>query len=239
MKESKTLFISACAVGFGIMGVAWLASQSWIQEGAAKLDLAGGGGFVSALLFAMAFAILATFMVPSSMMKLLMGAVLGFGWGTMAAWIGSMLGAIPGFIIGRHIMAKKWQNYSEDKALFKAVENSIVENGIRTIIIVRLSLILPYNVLNYVLGATELKPRDYIIGNIATIGPSLVYAWWGSQMSNVAEVATGVEKGLLWWVVMLGSVIITAVFIIHTRKLTMKHLEQWPDEQEQENTISN
>jgi uncharacterized membrane protein YdjX (TVP38/TMEM64 family) len=98
---------------------------------------------------------------------------------------------------------------------------------------------LPYNILNYVLGATELKQRDYVIGNIATIGPSLVYAWWGSQMSNVAEVATGVEKDLLWWVVMLGSIIITAVFIIHTRKLTMQHLEQWPDEQEQENTISN
>ena len=227
MRGPVGVIVSASVVGLGIMAIAWLASQSWIQDGASELDGLGGGGLASAALFALAFVILATLMVPSSMMKLLAGAILGFGWGTMAAWIGSMIGAIPGFLIGRHLMAERWGRYTENNERLRALELAVTDNGIRTMVIVRLSLLLPYNVLNYTLGATRLSKKDYLIGNIATIGPSLIYVWWGSQLSALADAGSAVEKDMMWWTVMLFSLVLTIWFIIQTGRLTKGHLEIW------------
>ena len=179
-------------------------------------------------LYALLFAFLATFMIPSSLMKLLAGAVFGFGWGSLAGWLGSMIGAIIPFILTKYWLSEWAKNKINQFPQAQAIEQAVIDQGVKTVVLLRLSLILPYNVLNYILGPTRLKTRDYLIGNFATIGPSILYAWWGSQLVSVAKLASGEtgERGELWWGSMIVSLLFTIWLIIHTRQLASSHLEE-------------
>jgi len=184
-------------------------------------------GVSGVFLYALLFAILATFMIPSSLMKLLAGAVFGFGWGSLAGWLGSMIGAIIPFIIAKHWLSDWAKNKINQFPTVEAIEQAVIQQGIKTVVLLRLSLILPYNLLNYILGPTRLKTSDYLIGNVATIGPSILYAWWGSQLASVAKIASGGdEREGLWWIAMIISLLLTIWLIMQTRKLAITHLEE-------------
>ncbi|MDG1549463.1 MAG: VTT domain-containing protein, partial [Candidatus Poseidoniaceae archaeon] len=132
-------------------------------------------GMIIFILLYIVFGIIA---LPASFHKYLAGVIYGFGPGILIAYVGSMLGAIAPFLLG-----KKWMNPYARKALSKyptlsGLEQEIVDKGTNVVALTRISLVIPYGVLNYAYGATEVKFRNYLVGNLAMIVPSIMYAWW-------------------------------------------------------------
>jgi uncharacterized membrane protein YdjX (TVP38/TMEM64 family) len=86
-----------------------------------------------------------------------------------------------------------------------------------------MSLVIPYPVLNYGFGLTDVKWKDYIYGNVGMIIPGVLYAWWGSQAS---ELSAAVEGGRDWtyWLAITLSIILTVWIIYYLRKITLKHI---------------
>ena len=89
----------------------------------------------------------------------------------------------------------------------------------KTVALTRVSLVIPYGVLNYSYGATELKFKDYIIGNFAMIVPAIMYAWWGSQTVIIGGVLKSEEKNSFDILIIIFSILITIAMIAKGKKI--------------------
>ena len=177
------------------------------------------------IIFILLYIIFGIIALPASFHKYLAGVIYGFGPGILIAYIGSMLGAIAPFLLG-----KKWMNPYARKALGKhpslsGLEQEIVEQGTNVVALTRISLVIPYGVLNYAYGATEVKFRDYLIGNLGMIVPSIMYAWWGSQTIVTSNGIETTAKTPFDLVIVVLSIIIT-IFMIIKGKQIMDKLER-------------
>lgn len=179
-------------------------------------------GMIIFILLYIVFGIIA---LPASFHKYLAGVIYGFGPGILIAYIGSMLGAIAPFLLG-----KKWMNPYARKALanyptLSGLEQEIVNRGTNIVALTRISLVIPYGVLNYAYGATEVKFRDYLIGNFAMIVPSIMYAWWGSQTVITSNGIEATAKTPFDMLIVVLSIIVT-IFMIVKGKQIMDNLER-------------
>ena len=177
------------------------------------------------IIFILLYIIFGIIALPASFHKYLAGVIYGFGPGILIAYIGSMLGAIAPFLLG-----KKWMNPYARKALGKhpslsGLEQEIVEQGTNVVALTRISLVIPYGVLNYAYGATEVKFRDYLTGNLGMIVPSIMYAWWGSQTIVTSDGIETTAKTPFDLVIVVLSIIIT-IFMIVKGKQIMDNLER-------------
>ena len=59
------------------------------------------------------------------------------------------------------------------------------------IFLLRLCPIIPYNILNYLLGATEMKFKDFMLGCVAFIPGILVFVFIGTTISDLASKTNG------------------------------------------------
>ena len=84
----------------------------------------------------------------------------------------------------------------------------------------RVSLIIPYGLLNYAFGATEIKLKHYLIGNLAMIVPSIMYVWWGAQTRIIAGVIETKEKGPSYTISLIISFILTIWLVIRSHKIS-------------------
>ena len=179
-------------------------------------------GMVVFLLLYIVFGIIA---LPASFHKYLAGVIYGFGPGIIIAWIGSMIGAIAPFLLG-----KKWMNPYARRSLekyptLKNLEHEMAKHGVKVVALTRASLVIPYGVLNYAYGATKLSFRDFVIGNLVMIIPAIMYAWWGSQTIVTSQGLETAAKTPVDFVIVGLSVFIT-IYLVVKGKQIMDNLER-------------
>ncbi len=197
----------------------------WLSRAGAPLVEMGWTGV---LLYALAFVILATVMVPSSLMKLVAGALFGFTGGLVAGGLGAFFGAFVPFYMVRYFGWRRWLEPSLEKPMWRALDEAAEENGFIVTALLRLSLVLPYNFSNYLWGATRIRSSDYLKGNLLTFVPTALYAWWGAALGDVAAIVagTGPERDTLWWATMIFSLILTIGGAIWMHRLAKNRLDQ-------------
>ncbi len=188
-----------------------------------KMDWFAENGLLSYFALLVLIIIMAIFLIPGSLSKFVCGHLFGFIPGMLFAWVASMIAALfP------HALARKWlkpwaTKIIENKPLMADVEQAIANDGWKTVAYTRVSLVIPYAVLNYTFGVTSVKTSDLIKGNTLMIVPAAIYAWWGSQARLISEEGFSAQgEGYLW--VMVLSSIFTVWIIFYLRKITLSHI---------------
>jgi|GEM_PF-423149 len=202
----------------------------WLSNIAEPLATMGIAGW---LIYAAAFVVLATIFVPSSLMKLVAGALFGFTGGLVAGGLGAFVGALVPFAIVRKARLRRHFEHQLEKPLWQAVDDAAEAHGLLLTVLLRLSLILPYNFSNYIWGATRITYRDYIIGNLFTFLPTILYAWWGAMLGDVAAIVAGggPERDAIWWASMVASAALTIGGAFWMHRVTRTRLEEILGEQ--------
>ena len=191
----------------------WIEKMTWFAE----------NGFLGIVLFLVLYILLAIFLAPASFHKFICGVLFGFWIGWVLAFIGACLGAIVPFWLSRKYMQEWFNKKLKSKPTIKALKQAVGEDGFKCVLLTRMSLVIPYPVLNYGFGLTDVKWKDYIYGNVGMIIPGVLYAWWGSQAS---ELSAAVDGGRDWtyWLAITLSIILTVWIIYYLRKITLKHI---------------
>mmetsp|Transcript_4813 Transcript_4813/g.5572 ORF Transcript_4813/g.5572 Transcript_4813/m.5572 type:complete len:344 (-) Transcript_4813:69-1100(-) len=127
----------------------------------------------------------AGFVFSASTSSLWTGVLLG----TIAVFIGASLGAIASFLLGRYLfrdgfVARLTQKYT----VFEAIDNALAEKGFRIMVLLRLSPIIPFNVLNYVSGITAIKLFHYCIACFAMLPGTILYVFLGASAGSLSEI---------------------------------------------------
>ena len=137
----------------------FLPVKNWVEAFNGWVEQRGALGYV---IFVAAYAVATVFFVPGSLITL--GAALAFGFwpGLPLVSIGSTLGAAMAFLIARYFVRSRVQDAAKNNEKFAAMDEAIGKEGWKMVALLRLSPLLPFNLSNYLYGATKIAFWPYL-----------------------------------------------------------------------------
>lgn len=172
------------------------------------------------LVFIAGYAVATVAFIPGSLLTLAAGAIFGIGEGMLYVFVGATLGATGAFLVGRYV-ARSWvEQRLAGNRRFAAMDRAVRGEGLKIVTLLRLSPIFPFNLLNYGLGLTDVRLRDYVLACFGMLPGTFLYVYYGKLAGDVAAVAAGAapERGAGYWVVLgIGLVATVAVTTVVTR----------------------
>jgi uncharacterized membrane protein YdjX (TVP38/TMEM64 family) len=118
--------------------------------------------------------------LPGWILTLGAGVVFGTVWGSIYVFSGATLGATAAFFVGRYV-TRGWvsQKIAGNKK-FAAIDQGVGKEGLKIVLLTRLSPIFLLNLLNYGLGITGVSLKDYFISSVGMIPGTIMYVYIGS-----------------------------------------------------------
>jgi len=132
-------------------------------------------GILAPIIFIVVYVIGAIF-IPSTPFKLIAGILFGFAAGVLYIIIGGLISSLIVFKISR-FLGKDWVETVIKKKHLKYIEKydeRLAKNGILDLIILRIVPVMPFNVLNAIMGITKIKIENFIIGGTIGLLPSII-----------------------------------------------------------------
>ena len=171
-----------------------------------------------AAVFVFGSVLAAALFVPGSIIAMLAGYLFGFVSGAVLALVALTLGAWVALLAGRFLVRDWAKSKIDGSRTLAALDHAVGQKGILVVALVRASLVVPYNLLNYVLGATGIRAVPYIIGTcLGMIPPSLLYAYLGTLARSIEDIQSGRLDAELPGapIIVVGVVVVvTAVLVI-------------------------
>jgi uncharacterized membrane protein YdjX (TVP38/TMEM64 family) len=179
-----------------------------------------------------AFVIIATVLfLPGSVAMMIGGFLFGFLPGFAFAAIAIPLGAQCAFEFGRWV-ARPWVRKSvAGSQRMRAVEAALQEQAFIIVVLTRLSLILPFNLLNYAYGATSVRASVHWLATAIGMLPAVaLFVYLGTLARDLGQILSGeaAPSELGYWILAAGIVaIVAATWIIHrtATKALERHLQ--------------
>ena len=167
-------------------------------------------------LFIPIYAVWVTFLLPGVWISMVAGALYGPLLGSLVAFIGACVGAITSFLLGRNL-ARDWllSKISTNKK-FSTVSNEIKEQGVKLILLTRLSPAFPFSLLNLAYGLSEVTFKDYAIGLLGIMPGTILFCNLGSfagDIENFRAVIAG-KEGMGFLVVRIIGLLSTCLVIL-------------------------
>jgi len=174
------------------------------------------------IIFIAIYILAAMLFIPGSVLTLGGGAVFGVMWGSVYVSIGSTLGATCAFLVGRYLVRNSITRKIEGDKRFAAIDKAVAKEGWKIVGLTRLSPVLPFTLLNYAFGLTQVKLRDYILASWIGMMPGTVM---GAYLGSLAQAATGERtRSTSEWVFYGVGLLATVVVTIFVTRLARKAL---------------
>jgi len=174
-------------------------------------------GVMGGLYFAVIYILAVVLMVPASLLTIAAGFVYGPVVGTLIVSPASVIGASIAFILGRYFFRDLVVKKTHNKR-FALIDRAIGQQGGKVVLLLRLSPVFPFNLLNYILSLTSVSLKSYVIASLVGMFPgTLLYVYSGSLIESVVALTTeSVEKTwqqiFLYWAGLVATLAIT-IFI--------------------------
>lgn len=166
------------------------------------------------VLYILGVVIATVFFVPGSVSMMIGGFLYGFGPGTVFAALGIAMGAQAAFLFAR-LVARRWvEEKVAGSQRMQAVEKGLREEAFLIIVLTRLSLVIPFNVLNYSYGATSVTARTHVLATSLGMLPAVgLYVYLGTLARDIGQILSGdaTPSDLGYWIAAAG---ITAIVIL-------------------------
>ncbi|MDZ8028814.1 MAG: TVP38/TMEM64 family protein [Nostoc sp. DedQUE11] len=184
-------------------------------------------GTVGAIAFIALYIIATVAFFPGSILTLGAGVIFGIIWGSLYVFIGATLGATAAFLVGRYL-ARDWvARKIADNKKFAAIDQTVGREGLKIVLLTRLSPIFPFNLLNYAFGITGVSLKDYFIGSVGMIPGTIMYVYIGSLAGNLAAIGTEAQptNPTIQWTIRIVGFIATVAVTIYVTRIARKALE--------------
>ena len=151
----------------------------------------GAQGSAAPLLFGAVYVVATVLLVPGSVLTLVAGALFGLWRGTLIVLIAASVGATAAFLIARYVARARVAERVARDSRFAAIDRAIGASGLKIVVLLRLSPVVPFNLLNYALGITSVRLRDFLVACFAMLPGTLLYVYYGRVVGDVAALAAG------------------------------------------------
>ncbi len=159
------------------------------------------------LAFVLGYGVAALVLAPAVLLTLSAGALWGFSRGVLYASLGASFGAALAFLASRYVVRRYVEAYVDRHPRLAAIDRAVEAEGVRLVFLLRLSPLVPYVLLNYVLGISRVRFRDYMIGWTGQIPLVAAYVYAGKTAGDLATLASGAATprgATYYWLLALG-----------------------------------
>lgn len=134
--------------------------------------------------------------LPGTIFTLIGGAAFGFFWGSVLGIIAATIGAT-----GAHYTARRFgkdfvtQSTAKRFPAIARYKTKLEQNGFLTVLVLRLTPLIPYNGLNLALAYSPIKMKDYIAGTFIGVAPgAIAYVYLGEAVATLSpqNIAIGI-----------------------------------------------
>jgi len=197
----------------------------WVGSFIQWVQALGTGGVVIYAVFYVAGVVL---FFPGIILTAGAGLLYGVVLGTLIVSPASVLGATLAFLIARYV-ARDWVSRKLEKyPNFTAIDRAIEKNGFKMILLLRLQPVVPFNLLNYALGLTRIRLRDYVIASWIGMFPATVlYVYLGSVLHSVSDLLQGHLGSGKWGAILFwGGLAAAIVLVVYISRIARKALQE-------------
>ena len=185
-------------------------------------------GSVGAIAFIVIYIVATIALIPASFLSLGAGVVFGVVFGSLYVLVGSILGAVAAFLIGRYF-ARDWiAKKIKGNRKFRAIDEAVGREGFKIVTLTRLSPIFPFILLNYLYSITGVSLKDYILGSVGMIPGIITFVYIGSLGESIATLGTGTPttNQALEWTIRIIGLMATVAVTVYVTKIARRALEK-------------
>lgn len=155
---------------------------------AAALAGAAGAGAAGQAAFVALYVLATVLFIPGSVLTLGAGAVFGLWRGFILVSVASTLGACAAMLVGRYFLRDWVSRRLASFPVFEAVRSAVAAEGWKVVALTRLSPVLPFVLLNYAYGLTEVRFKEYALASWLGMMPgTLLFVYLGAAAGEVAR----------------------------------------------------
>ena len=158
---------------------------------------------VAMVFFSVYVAITALSLPGAAIMTLAGGAVFGLVWGTVIVSFASTLGATLAMLAARYLFRDTLQQRFGNK--LAEVDKGIARDGAFYLFTLRLIPVMPFFVLNLLMGLTRMKTWTYFwVSQVGMAAGTVVYVNAGTQLARIDSLKSILSPALIGSFVLLG-----------------------------------
>lgn len=184
----------------------------WIVALAERLR---GMGWAGVALFVAIYVVAEVALIPGSLFTLAAGFAYGPVGGLLVASPASVLAATVAFLLGRTIL-RDWIRTRIDRyPKARALDTAIGTNSFKLILLLRLSPVIPFNILNYALGLSDAKVGRYVAASFVGMLPGTwLYVYLGSLATTAAELTEAGQSSSPQKLILTGVGLVATIIVV-------------------------
>lgn len=157
--------------------------------------------FLGVIVMACSYTLAVTFMLPGTPFNFGASYMFGFALGAPIAVFGAFFGASGAFLMGRFLVRDWAEEKMHSDRRFRALDRAIKKNGVNLVFLMRLSPIMPFPLLSYIFGVTQIRWQDYCLGTFFGLLPATVIeAYLGQEIKGLGEALNHEHSSSLYWI---------------------------------------
>ncbi len=160
----------------------------WIAHLTDLVRGAGASGVAMVFVLYVAFAV---FMLPAWVQTLAVGSTYGVARGLLSASPASVTAATAAFLLGRTVLRGWVRRRIEKSPKARAVDRAMSRQGFWVVFLLRLSPLVPFDVLNYALSLSAIGVWPYVVASWVGMLPGTVLYLYLGSLTTVAGPQTG------------------------------------------------
>jgi uncharacterized membrane protein YdjX (TVP38/TMEM64 family) len=164
--------------------------MDWLAPVVLKLGELGPWGPV---LFILLYIAAAVTLAPAFFLTVAAGALFGVWRGSLFVFIGASLGASAVYALGSPMSRSRLMARVTRDRRVAAVRDAVRGEGAWVMFLLRLSPLVPFNILNYALALSGVRFVDFAIALLGMIPAIIMYTYYGKVVGDVAALAAGVS----------------------------------------------
>ncbi len=184
--------------------------MDWLAPVILRLARLGPWGPVA---FMALYVLAAITLAPAFFLTVAAGALFGVWKGSLIVFVGASLGASAVYGLAAPLAHSRWLERVTRDARVTAVRTAVRGEGVWVMFLLRLSPLVPYNLLNYALALSGVRFRDFVIALVGMIPAIVMYAYYGKVVGDVAVLAAGVAppKDFAYYALLAVGLVATVV----------------------------
>ncbi|MEM9556880.1 MAG: TVP38/TMEM64 family protein [Acidobacteriota bacterium] len=148
-------------------------------------------GLWAPVVYVVGYGVATVALVPGSILTMAGGVLFGLWKGTLVVFFGATLGASAAFLVARYVARGAIESRLEGNERFAAIDRAVGRNGLKIVFLLRLVPFFPFVWLNYGLGLTQVRFRDYVLGCFGMLPGTFLYVYYGKAIGSLAALADG------------------------------------------------
>ena len=221
----KLLAIGAVVVA-ALVAARFLPLAEWTRE---LIEKVHGLGAVGVLIFAAVYLVAPVVLLPASVLTLGAGFLYGRLYGTLFTSPLSVGAACIAFVLGRTLFRKMALRRIEKDGRFAAIDRAVAESGFKIVFLLRLSPVVPFNLLNYALGVTRVRFTTYLAASFLGMLPgTFLYVSLGAAATSAAQLGQAHGPSAALWVGLAATAAAAFVITAVARRALREALHEEP-----------